>query len=84
MMKMRIMGMSYKFDALISILNWMESGQTVTPQHIQDQLGISERTAFRYMQTLEGAGFSRMARQALFDGDVAAGREYLLVDDFIG
>ena len=49
--------MSYKFDALISILNWMESGQTVTPQYIQEQLGISERTSFRYMQTLEGAGF---------------------------
>lgn len=49
--------MSYKFDALISILNWMESGQTVTSQYIQEQLEISERTSFRYLQTLEGAGF---------------------------
>lgn len=29
-------------------------------------------------------GFSRLARQAAFDGDVAAGSYYLLVDDFIG
>lgn len=51
--------MSYKFDALISILNWMESGQIVTPQYIQEQLAISERTSFRYIQTLEGAGLHR-------------------------
>lgn len=29
-------------------------------------------------------GFSRLARQALFDGDVVQGAEYLMVDDFIG
>lgn len=29
-------------------------------------------------------GFARMARQALFDGDVVAGQAYVLVDDFIG
>lgn len=29
-------------------------------------------------------GFSRMARQALFSGDITAGRNYLIVDDFIG
>lgn len=46
-----------KFDALVSILNWMESGQSVTPQYIQEQLVVSERTTYRSMQTLEGAGF---------------------------
>lgn len=49
--------MSYKFDALVSILNWLETGEVVTPNYIQDNLEISERTAFRYVQTLEGAGF---------------------------
>lgn len=49
--------MSYKFDSLVSILNWLETGETVTPQYIQDNLEISERTAFRYVQTLECAGF---------------------------
>ena len=49
--------MSYKFDALVSILNWMETGETVTPLFLRDHLAISERTAFRYLQTLEGAGF---------------------------
>jgi hypothetical protein len=29
-------------------------------------------------------GFSRLARQALFAGDVVAGASYLIVDDFIG
>lgn len=29
-------------------------------------------------------GFLRLARQAVFDGEVIAGAEYLLVDDFIG
>ena len=29
-------------------------------------------------------GFSRLARQAMFDGKVSAGRCYLLVDDFVG
>lgn len=30
------------------------------------------------------SGFGRLARQALFHGDVAPGLEYVLVDDFIG
>ena len=29
-------------------------------------------------------GFGRLARQPLFDGDVKEGKEYLIVDDFIG
>lgn len=29
-------------------------------------------------------GFSHLARQAVFDGPVQAGREYVLVDDFVG
>ena len=29
-------------------------------------------------------GYGRLARQAAFDGQVAKGREYLMVDDFIG
>jgi len=29
-------------------------------------------------------GFSRLARQAMFDGPVVAGDEYILVDDFVG
>ena len=29
-------------------------------------------------------GFSRLARQAKFDGDTLAGKPYLLIDDFVG
>jgi predicted DNA-binding transcriptional regulator YafY len=49
--------MSNKFDALVSILNWIEGGQTVTPHSICEQLSITSRTTYRYLQTLEGAGF---------------------------
>jgi hypothetical protein len=30
------------------------------------------------------SGWNRLARQALFDGAVAAGKHYLLIDDFVG
>ena len=30
------------------------------------------------------SGFDRLARQALFDGTVQAGRSYVIVDDFVG
>jgi hypothetical protein len=30
------------------------------------------------------SGFARLARQAVFAGDVEPGRDYLLVDDFVG
>ena len=29
-------------------------------------------------------GFTRLANQALFSGNVVAGQEYLVVDDFVG
>jgi len=49
--------MSYKFDSLISILNKISSGKTVTVRSLKDSLEVSERTAYRYIQTLQVAGF---------------------------
>lgn len=49
--------MSYKFDSLIATLNKIDSGETVTVQSLIDALEISERTAYRYIQTLQVAGF---------------------------
>jgi predicted DNA-binding transcriptional regulator YafY len=49
--------MSYKFDALILILNQIDSGHKVTIKSLMDELGVTERTIYRYIETLEQAGF---------------------------
>lgn len=49
--------MSAKFDAMVTILNWLEGGRVVSPQTIMDELGVSARTTYRYLTTLQEAGF---------------------------
>lgn len=49
--------MSAKFDAMVTILNWLEGGRVVSPQTIMDELGVSARTTYRYLTTLQDAGF---------------------------
>ena len=49
--------MTGKFDAMVTILNWLESGRTVTPQTIMDELSVSARTTYRYLTTLQEAEF---------------------------
>lgn len=49
--------MSYKFDSLIKILNKLDGRQNVTVQSLTDELEVSERTIYRYIQTLVTAGF---------------------------
>jgi predicted DNA-binding transcriptional regulator YafY len=49
--------MSYKFDSLITILNKLDSGEEVTVNSLINDLEISERTAYRYIQTLQVAGY---------------------------
>ena len=46
-----------KFDAMVTILNWLEGGRVVTPQNIMEELGVSARTTYRYLTTLQEAGF---------------------------
>lgn len=68
-----------------------KTGVNAIPEALADELG--ERTGFPVDGSIvqinvvghTGAnGFSRLAKQALFDGDVVEGADYLLVDDFIG
>lgn len=68
-----------------------KTGVNAIPEALADELG--ERTGFPVDGSIVqinvvghtgASGFSRLARQALFDGDVVAGADYLLVDDFIG
>lgn len=49
--------MSYKFDSLITILNKLDRGESITVHSLMDELEVSERTVHRYLQTLEVAGF---------------------------
>jgi predicted DNA-binding transcriptional regulator YafY len=49
--------MSYKYDSLILILNRIDSGAQVTKNMLMDELEMKERTIFRYIKTLQVAGF---------------------------
>lgn len=49
--------MSYKFDSLITILRKLDSRENVTVHSLMNDLEIAERTAYRYIQTLQVAGF---------------------------
>jgi len=49
--------MSYKFDSLMMILNKLDSGEKVTVDSLREDLGVSQRTVFRYLNTIQVAGF---------------------------
>ena len=48
---------SYKFDSLMLILNRLDSREKVTVQSLTEELGICDRTAYRYLDTIQAAGF---------------------------
>lgn len=49
--------MSYKFDSLLMILTKLDTGEKVTCRSLMDDLEISERSAYRYITSLQVAGF---------------------------
>ncbi len=49
--------MSYKFDSLVLILNKLDRKEHVTVKSLMDELEVSDRTVYRYLKTLEVAGF---------------------------
>lgn len=49
--------MSYKFDSLITLLNILDSRGQVTVSSLMNDLEVSERTIYRYLETLQIAGF---------------------------
>jgi predicted DNA-binding transcriptional regulator YafY len=49
--------MSQKIEALLLILNKLDRGKRVSAGSLSEDLGVSERTVFRYLKTLETAGF---------------------------
>jgi hypothetical protein len=56
-------------DVLATILEW-EVEQNVVQANVVNHTGAG--------------GFTRIARQAIFEGAIVPGRNYLIVDDFIG
>lgn len=80
-----------KTPFLASAHAFERTGVNAIPEALADEL--SKRTGFPADNSIvqvnvvghTGAnGFMRLARQAIFDGEVIVGAEYLLVDDFIG
>ena len=49
--------MSYKFDSLMLILNKLDGKEKVTVDSLKEELGVTERTIFRYLNTIQAAGF---------------------------
>jgi len=49
--------MSYKFDSLITILRKLDSREQLTVNSLMDELEVSQRTTYRYIQTLQIAGY---------------------------
>ncbi|OAG27550.1 helix-turn-helix transcriptional regulator [Thermodesulfatator autotrophicus] len=49
--------MGNKFDRLLYILNLLDQRQKVRVSHLAEELGVSERTIYRYLRSLQNAGF---------------------------
>ena len=49
--------MSFKFDSMMIILNKVDGREKVTVQSLKEELGVSERTVHRYLETLQLSGY---------------------------
>jgi predicted DNA-binding transcriptional regulator YafY len=77
--------MSYKFESLISILKKLDQREKVTVQSLMHDIEISERTAYRYILTLETAGFpityDRKKQSYVFSDNFSLGKPNLTVEE---
>ena len=48
---------SIKLNSLVNILGQLDSGKKLTASCLGDSLGVSDRTIYRYMMTLQSAGY---------------------------
>ena len=76
---------------LVSAHAFEQTGVNAIPEALADELGrrlgwtVDANVVQSNIVAHTGAdGFSRLARQARFDGPVVPGVEYVLVDDFVG
>lgn len=78
--------MSYKFDSLIAILNKLDRRGKVTVHSLMDDLEISQRTAYRYMQTLQGSFpifYKRRKGSYVFDEGFSLRKPDLSVEEIL-
>jgi len=64
---------------LLTAINLLVSPSGTTIRGLMDQLGISRRTAFRLLDTLEGLGFPLMDEHQKSRGE----KTYRLVDSYV-
>lgn len=77
--------MSSKFDAMTTILKKLDQRHTVTVQGLMDELEISQRTAYRYLNTLQSArfpiSFDRQKQSYVFDKGYNLGKPDLSIEE---
>jgi predicted DNA-binding transcriptional regulator YafY len=77
--------MSYKFDSLITILKKLDEGETVTVHSLMNDLEVRERSVYRYMQTLQTAGFpisyDRKKQSYVFSNNYSLGKPNLTLEE---
>ena len=77
--------MSNKFDLLMTILNKLDRKEPVTRRSLMDDMGIGERSVFRYIQTLQTAGFpiyySRAEARYVFADGFSLGKPNISLDE---
>jgi predicted DNA-binding transcriptional regulator YafY len=79
--------MSYKFDALITILNKLDRRERVTAKSLMEEFEVGERTIYRYLDTLLSAGFpvtfDKEKRSYVFDEGYALRRADLALEEIL-
>lgn len=79
--------MSYKFDSLIMILNKLDGGEVVTVESLVNDLEMSRRTIYRYIETLRIAGFpinfNRKEERYTFDHGYRLRKPNLTIDEIL-
>lgn len=77
--------MSFKFDSLITILKKLDQKEPVSVHSLMNDMEISERTAYRYIQTLMTAGFpisyDRKKQSYAFDNNYSLGKPNLTLEE---
>ena len=48
---------SDKLNSLVKILGQLDSGKRITASLLANSLGVTDRTIYRYMMTLQNAGY---------------------------
>ena len=77
--------MSYKFDSMITILKKLDQRETVTVHSLMNDLEVKERSVYRYILTLQTAGFpityDRKRQSYIFSDNYSLGKPNLTVGE---